>query len=105
MGARRDVPWTPAEALAFLKGSRDDPLYAAFVLLLLYGMRRGEALGLRWQDIDFDRQVIRIGQQVHRAGGRVAHRPGQDLGRRHTGSRDVDSRHRREQCFPSMPGN
>jgi len=34
-------------------------------------MRRGEVLGLRWQDIDFDRQVIRIRQQVHRAAGEL----------------------------------
>jgi integrase len=36
---------------------------------LPYGMRRGEVLGLPSQDIDFDRQVIRIRQQVHRAAG------------------------------------
>jgi integrase len=42
-----------------------------FVLLLLYGMLRGEALALRWKDIDFDRQVIRIRQQVYRAVGEL----------------------------------
>lgn len=70
------VPWTPDEALAFLAAARNDPFYAAFVLLLAYGMRRGEALGLRWQDIDSDRQVIRIRQQVHRAAGELHIGPG-----------------------------
>lgn len=65
------VPWTPAEALAFLAASRADPLYPAFVLLLLYGMRRGEVLGLRWQDIDFHNEIIHVRQQIHRAGGEL----------------------------------
>jgi integrase len=65
------VPWTPAEALAFLGAARDDPLYPAFVLLLLCGMRRGEALGLRWQDIDSDNEAIHVRQQIHRAGGEL----------------------------------
>jgi len=33
------VPWSPSEALAFLQAAIDDPLYPAFVLLLLYGLR------------------------------------------------------------------
>jgi hypothetical protein len=33
--------------MAFLDAARSDPLYPAFVPLLLYGMRRGEVLGLR----------------------------------------------------------
>jgi integrase len=65
------MPWSSAEALAFLQAAIDEPLYPAFVLLLLYGMRRGEVLGLRWQDIDFEAQVIHIRQQVHRAQGQL----------------------------------
>jgi integrase len=65
------VPWAPAEALAFLSAASDDPLYPAFVLLLLYGMRRGEVLGLRWQDVDFDTKLIHVRQQIHRAGGEL----------------------------------
>ncbi|MGO9082617.1 MAG: tyrosine-type recombinase/integrase [Streptosporangiaceae bacterium] len=65
------VPWTSAEALAFLAAARSDPLYPAFCLLLVYGMRRGEVLGLRWQDIDLDGAVIHIRQQVHRSGGEL----------------------------------
>jgi integrase len=40
-------PWTAAEARGFLSVARPDPPYPAFVLLILYGLRRGEALGLR----------------------------------------------------------
>ena len=35
------------------------------MLLLSYGLRCGEVLGLRWQDIDFDNNVIRIRQALN----------------------------------------
>ncbi len=65
------VPWSPAEALAFLQAAKPDPLYPAFVLLLLYGMRRGEVLGLRWADIDTDAGLIRVRQQIQRIQGQL----------------------------------
>ena len=65
------TPWTVAEARAFLDAAKNDPLYPAFVLLLLYGLRRGEVLGLRWRDIDEDDGEIRVRQQVQRASGEL----------------------------------
>lgn len=52
------MPWSPAQALAFLAAAQADPPYPAFALLLVYGMRRGEVLGLRWQDIETATEVI-----------------------------------------------
>jgi integrase len=43
------------------------------VLLLLYGLRRGEVLGLRWSDIDGD--TIHIRQQVQRIKGQLHYGP------------------------------
>jgi integrase len=63
------VPWTADEAVAFLAASAGDPLFPAFVLLLLYGMRRGEVLGLRWSDIGGD--TIYVRQQVQRIKGQL----------------------------------
>jgi len=65
------TPWTAAEARGFLDAARGDPLYPAFVLLLLYGLRRGEVLGLRWRDVDQADDEIRIRQQVQRLKGRL----------------------------------
>jgi integrase len=65
------TPWTAAEARAFLDAAKDDPLYPAFVLLLTYGLRRGEVLGLRWRDIDGDDGEIRIRQQIQRVNGEL----------------------------------
>ncbi|MEU8824357.1 tyrosine-type recombinase/integrase [Streptomyces sp. NPDC048636] len=46
-------------------------LRAAFVLAIAMGLRRGEVLGLRWSDVDLDKRVIRIGNQVQRIGGEL----------------------------------
>ena len=48
------ITWTTDELKEFLSSIRGDRLYAAFVLLATTGMRRGEVLGLRWGDLDFD---------------------------------------------------
>ena len=63
--------WTAEEAKRFLAAARTDPLYPAFTLLVLYGLRRGEVLGLRWCDVDFGQDVLRVRQQVQRVGGRL----------------------------------
>jgi integrase len=65
------TPWTAAEARAFLEAAKNDPLYPAFVLLLLYGLRRGEVLGLRWRDIDDHDGELRVRQQVQRIKGEL----------------------------------
>lgn len=35
-----------------------------WVAILLNGMRQGERLGLRWQDVDFDKKIIRVQRQL-----------------------------------------
>ena len=62
-------PWSADEAKRFLAAARSDPLYPAFVLLLLYGLRRGESLGLCWSDINLDAGTLQIRQQLQRIRG------------------------------------
>jgi len=38
---------------------------------LAVGLRRGEALGLRWKDIDLDRGELRVSQTLQRVDGRL----------------------------------
>ena len=45
------VIWTPEQAAQFLAVAREHRLYAAFYLALSTGLRRGEVLGVRWQDL------------------------------------------------------
>ncbi|WAM35592.1 tyrosine-type recombinase/integrase [Caldicellulosiruptor acetigenus] len=57
----------------FLQAAKDDPLYPAFLLELYTGLRRGELLGLKWDDIDFNnctihvqRSLVRVYDQAHK---------------------------------------
>jgi integrase len=68
--AVRDLsPWSLDETLNFLAAARRDPLYAAFVLAIAMGLRRGEIVGLRWNDIDLENRVLLVRQQVQRRRG------------------------------------
>ncbi|MFE7584345.1 tyrosine-type recombinase/integrase [Streptomyces gardneri] len=68
--ASRDLsPWSLDETLTFLAAARQDPLYAAFVLAIAMGLRRGEIVGLRWNDIDLENRVLLVRQQVQRRRG------------------------------------
>jgi integrase len=51
--------WTAEQAVAFLQAVSSDRLGAAF-RLSLYGLRRGEVLGLRWSDIDLDAKSLTV---------------------------------------------
>lgn len=63
--------WTAQETIAFLSAAQSDPLYHALALTVLYGLRRGEVLGIRWCDVDFEKGVLRIRQQIQRIGGKL----------------------------------
>jgi integrase len=68
--------WTAEEARRFLERARtdNDPLYAAYVLVLVLGLRRGEALGLTWELVNLDTGEMYIGEQVQRVGGQLLRR-------------------------------
>jgi integrase len=78
-------PWSAAEARQFLAAAKSDPLYATFVVLIFCGLRRGEALGLRWEDIDFDTGAIQIRMQLQRIRGQLLLAPVKT----HAGKRDL----------------
>jgi integrase len=56
---RRDERWSDAELGAFLATSDADRLAAAW-RLSVYGLRRGEVCGLRWQDIDLEAGTLTV---------------------------------------------
>ena len=66
--SRRTQAWTSDEARAFLESARadQDPLYALYVLVLVLGLRKGEVLGLAWEDVDLDGEELAIRWQVQR---------------------------------------
>jgi integrase len=64
--------WTVAQTSEFLHAIQGHRLYAAFHLIALRGLRRGEAAGLRWCDVDLDNGVAVICQQVQQYHGMLA---------------------------------
>jgi len=61
----------PAQVSALVSGIKGDRLEALYVLALTTGMREGELLGLRWDDIDLDAQTLRVGAQLQRVDGNL----------------------------------
>jgi integrase len=58
--AERDT-WSTAEVRKFLRAAERDRLHAAW-RLSLYGLRRGEVLGLRWADVDLKAKTLTVAQ-------------------------------------------
>ncbi len=56
--------WEPDELRMFLESVKGHRLQAAWHVAAMTGMRRGETLGLRWRDIDFDRSRISVRQAL-----------------------------------------
>jgi integrase len=56
--------WTVAQTATFLHSIKDHRLCACYHLIALRGLRRGEAAGLRWCDVDLDDKTAVISQQL-----------------------------------------
>jgi integrase len=68
-GSIRNVtPWSADEARTFLETARHDRLYALWAVALAIGLRRGEALGLRWVDVDLVNGRAVISKALQRVG-------------------------------------
>lgn len=67
----------PDEALKQLDLLRDKKsvLYLPFALALFSGLRRGEALGLRWADVSMDKKTIRVCNQYTLEAGKPVLKP------------------------------
>lgn len=58
------------EMRIFLDQVSADRLFAAYIMLATTGMRRGEVLGLRWRDVDFDGRELSVANTLSTAGKR-----------------------------------
>lgn len=63
-GRPESVTWTAEQLRTFLAGTRDNRHGTAYLVLATTGLRRGEALGLRWRDLDLDAGRAAIRQTV-----------------------------------------
>jgi integrase len=60
------------QARRFVDAARADRFEALWILLLTGGLRLGEALALRWSDVDFDRGAVGVQRTLLEVGGRVS---------------------------------
>jgi integrase len=67
--------FTIGQARELLKTVKDDRIEALYILALSLGLRQGELLGLRWQDVDLDAGRIRLEVQIQRVGGKLVSSP------------------------------
>ena len=60
---------------AFLLEAKHSGVFEMYYIELATGLRRGELLGLKWEDIDFANQMLRVRRQVGRINGEVWEAP------------------------------
>lgn len=58
---------SPEQARQFLVACRGDSLEALYWLALSTGLRRGELLALKWQDVDFERGILSVRRALGRS--------------------------------------
>lgn len=63
--------WSPEQVMQFLTASAHDPLGLLYRIVLLRGLRRGEACGQRWSDIDLETGHAQIEQTILQLGDRI----------------------------------
>ena len=66
---------TADQLSAFFREAKETGVYELYYLDLATGLRRGELLGLKWTDVDFDRGILKIQRAISRQNGRVEEAP------------------------------
>ena len=59
-------PLDAQQMKALLRAAQGTDLYALWVLMATTGVRVGEALGLRWEDLDLEARTLRVNRTVYR---------------------------------------
>ena len=73
--AAQAAVFSAPQAAAYLAAARSVRSWPLLLLMLTCGLRRGEALGLQWSDIDFTSRILHIRRQRMRVSGTYAARP------------------------------
>jgi integrase len=84
------TPLTPEQAKVLIETSADDRHRALWVTALATGLRQGELLALRWEDVDLDEGRLRVRHSLANVGGSlVLQEPKTDRSRRSIALPDV----------------
>src|SRR5215212_11128884 len=60
---------SPDQARTLLETARDDRLEALYVLAVHCGLRQGELLGLKWEDVDLEQGTLQVRRTLTTAKG------------------------------------
>ena len=72
----REMRTLPAEQLAsFLHEAKESGVFELYYIELATGLRRGELLRLKWEDIGWERGTIQVRRQIARIDGEVVEAP------------------------------
>ena len=72
----KEMKTLPVEQLtSFLQEAKDSGVFELYYVELATGLRRGELLGLKWEDLDLDRGSLRVRRQIARINGEVVEAP------------------------------
>ena len=66
---------TTVQLASFFQEARESGVFELYYLELATGLRRGELLGLKWEDVDLERGDLRVRRQVSRINGEVVEAP------------------------------
>ena len=62
-------PLSPEQARTLIGATQGHRMEALYVLCLTVGLRQGEALGLRWGDVDLETGMLHVRSSLHRVNG------------------------------------
>jgi integrase len=83
--------WTAEQTAQLLTAIHDHRLYPAFHVIALRGLRRGEASGLRWSDLDLTSGLLTVSRQVQYQDGRLVTCPPKSRASNRTIALDPDT--------------
>ncbi len=66
---------TTVQLASFFREARESGVFELYYLELATSLRRGELLGLKWEDVDLDRGDLQVRRQVSRINGEVVEAP------------------------------
>ncbi len=72
----KEMKTLPVEQLtSFLREDKESGVFELYYIELATGLRRGELLGLKWEDIDLAQGSLRVQRQIARINGEVIEAP------------------------------
>ena len=72
----KEMKTLPVEQLtSFLREAKESGVFELYYIELATGLRRGELLGLKWEDIDLEQGNLRVHRQIARINGAVIEAP------------------------------